>query len=95
MSQAIWPLITFPLLLQTVFSTLTGLKFDILFLFALPLSDDITDAVLAFSGKTLCVRLVFMAFASNGVKKSAESFTTLGGIVSMPLTFLYLDFSGL
>ena len=95
MPQAIWPLITFSLTLQNVFSTLTGLKFDILFLFGLPLSDAITDAVLAFSRKTLCVILVLMAFVSNGVKKSAESFTTLGGIVSVPLTFLYLDFSGL
>ena len=33
-----------------------------------------------------------MSFVSNGVKKSAESFMSWGGIGSMPLAFLYLDF---
>ena len=63
-----------------------------LFLFGLPLSSGITDAVLAFSGKTFCAILVLMAFVSNGVKKSAESFTSLGGIVSMPLAFFISRF---
>ena len=36
-----------------MFSTLTGLKFDISFLLGLPLSSGITDAVLAFSGKNI------------------------------------------
>ena len=46
----------------------------------LPLSSGITEAVLAFSGKTFCVIQVLKVFVSNGVKKSAESFTSLGGI---------------
>ena len=75
-----------------MFSTPTGLKFDISFLFGLPLSSGITDAVLAFSGKTFCAILVLMAFVSNGVKKSAESFTSLGVIVSMPLAFFISRF---
>ena len=37
--------------------------------------------------------LVLMAFVSNEVKKLAESFMSLGGAVSMALTFSYLDFS--
>ena len=69
-----------------------GLKFDISFLFGLPLSSGITDAVLAFSGKIFCVIPVLMAFVSNGAKKSAESFTSLGGIVSMPLAFFISRF---
>ena len=75
-----------------MFSTLTGLKFDISFLFGLPLSSGIIDVVLAFSGKTFCAILVLMAFVSNGIKKSAESFTSLGGIVSMPLSFFISRF---
>ena len=72
-----------------MFSALTGLKFDISFLFSSPLSSGIADAVLASSGKIFCVILVLMAFVSNGVKKSAESFTSLG----CHLPFLYLNFS--
>ena len=33
-----------------------------------------------------------MAFVSDGVKKSAERFTSLGGIVSMPLSFFISRF---
>ena len=33
-----------------------------------------------------------MAYVSNGVKKLAESFKGLGGVVSMSIVFLYLDF---
>ena len=46
-----------------------------MFLLGFPLSSVITDTVLAFSGKIFCVMLVMMALVSNGVKKSAESFT--------------------
>ena len=45
------------------------------------------DAVLAFFGKAFSVILVLMAFVSNGALKSAESSTSLGGILSLPLTF--------
>ena len=75
-----------------LFSTLTGLKFEISSLLGLPLSSGITDAVLAFSRKTFCVILVLITFVSNGVKKSAESFTSLGGIVSMSLAFFISRF---
>ena len=82
MPQTIWSL----------FSTLTGLKFDISFLLGLPLSSGIANAGLAFSGKTFCAILELIAFVSNGFKKSAESFTSLGGIVSMPLVFFISRF---
>ena len=61
------------------------------FLLGLLLSSGITDAVLPFSGKTMCVILVLMTFVSNGVKKSVENFTGLG-IVSMPLAFYITTF---
>ena len=67
-----------------------SLKFDILFLWSLPLPSGATDALLAFFGKKFCVILVLMAFVSNGIKKSAESFASLGGIVSMPLACFYI-----
>ena len=70
-----------------MFSTLTGLRFDISFFLGLPLSSGITDTVLAFSGKTFCVIIVLMVFASNGVKKSTESFEK-----SMPLAFFISGF---
>ena len=75
-----------------MFSTLTGLKFDISVLLGLPLSSGITGGVLAFFGKTFYPILVLMAFVSNEVKKSAESFTSLRGIVSMPLAFFISRF---
>ena len=80
MPQTIWSLI----LLSYTFDSY---KFEISFLLGLPLSSGITDAVLAFSRKIFCKILVLMAFVSNGVKKIAESFTSLGGIVSLPLAF--------
>ena len=80
--------------LEDVFSTLTSLKFEISFLLSLPLSSGITDAVLAFSGKTFYLILVLMTFVSNGFKKFTKSFTSLGGIASMSPVFLDLDFSG-
>ena len=58
----------------------------------LPLSSGISDAVLALSGKPFCAILVLMTLVSNGVKKLTESFTSVGGIISMPLfnfTFIY------
>ena len=70
-----------------MFSTLTSLKFDISLLLGLPLSSGITDAVLAFSGKTVCIIFLLMAFVSNEVKKLAESLKNLGGIESMLLAF--------
>ena len=76
-----------------MFSSLAGLKCGISFLLGLPLSTDITDAVIAFSGETFCVILVLMAFVSNGVKKSMEHFTSLGGIYRYHSSFLYPDFS--
>ena len=33
-----------------------------------------------------------MVFVSTGVKKSAENFTSLGGVVSMPLAFFISRF---
>ena len=76
-----------------MFSTLNGLKFEISFLLGLPFPSGISDAVLAFYGETFCVILVLMASGGNAVKKLAESFMSLGGIVPLPLAFLYLDFS--
>ena len=35
---------------------------------------------------------VLMAFVSNGVKKSAESFTSLGDFASVPLAFFISTF---
>ena len=67
-------------------------KFDISFLLELPLSSGISDAVLALSGKTFCAILVLMTLVSNGVKNLTESFTSLGGMISMSLfnfTFIY------
>ena len=78
--------------LGNVFSSLTGHKFDILFLLDLPLSSGINDAVLLYSGKTFCAILVLIAFVSNGVKKSAENFTSWRGIVWMPPFFYILIF---
>ena len=56
------------------------------------LSSGITDAVLLFSGETLCVTLVLMAFVCNGVKKSAESFMNLGGIVLISIVYFISKF---
>ena len=56
-----------------MFRTFIRLKFDISFLLGLLLSSGITDAVLAFSGKAMCVILVLMTFVSNGVKKSVQA----------------------
>ena len=78
--------------LEDVFGTLTSLKFEISLLLGLPLSSGITDAVLAFSGKTFYLILVLMTVVSNGFKKLIKSFTSSGGIVSMSLVFLDLDF---
>ena len=58
----------------------------------LPLSSGITYAVLAFSEKIFCVILALIAFVRNGVKQSAESFMSLGGIVSIPLAFFISRF---
>ena len=67
MSQTFWSLIPLLETLENVFSTLTGQKFEILFLLGLPLSSDITYAISAFSGKTSFVILVLMAFVSQNI----------------------------
>ena len=75
-----------------MFSILTGLKLEISFLFGLPLSSGITEAILASSGNTPYFRLLFIAIERGVLSISAESFTNLGGILSKPVAFLVLTF---
>ena len=72
---------------------LTGQKFEISsFLFGLTLSKGTTKATFAFPGKLLQLMLIFTAFSKSGARKAEASFISLGGIVSVPTAFLYLDF---
>ena len=86
-SETNWSLITFSKILEKVFSILTGLKLEISFLFGLPLSSGITEAILASSGNTPYFRLLFTAIEREVLSISAESFTNLGGILSKPIAF--------
>ena len=55
-------------MLKKLFSILTDLKLEISFLFGLPLSSGITEAVLASSGNTPYFRLLF-----NAIERGALS----------------------
>ena len=65
---------------------------EISFLFGLPLSSGITEAILASSGNTPYFRLLFIAIERGVLSISAESLTNLGGILSKPVAFLVLIF---
>ena len=56
-----------------MFRILTGLKLEISFLFGLPLSSGITEAILASSENTPYFRLLFIAIESGVLSISAES----------------------
>ena len=59
-----WSLI----ILEKVFSILTGLKLEISFLFDLTLSSRITEAILASSGNNPYFRLLFIAIERGVVR---------------------------
>ena len=66
---------------------------QISFLFGLPLSGGITEAIFAESGKIFSSILLFIATVRSGVKKSAAIFISFGEIVSIPVTRLLISFS--
>ena len=61
-------------------------------MFDLPLSKDTTKATFVFWRKVVYVMPVFIAFRKCGATKFEGSFTSLGGIASVPRAFLYLYF---
>ena len=65
----------------------TGRKFKISFLLGFPLSSGTTRAVFAKSGIMLCSILELIDLFKSGVKKSAATFISFGGIVSIPVAF--------
>ena len=62
-----------------------NLKFETVFLFVVPLSRGVTDAILAFSGNIPLLKLLFIAFDKGAEITSDASFTSFGGILSMPV----------
>ena len=79
-------------ILENTFSTLTGLKFEMLFLLSVPLSTGETAAILAASGKIPMVKLSLIVFVRGSDKIFADSFTSFGGILSTPVAFLHQYF---
>ena len=75
-----------------MFSILTGLKLEISFLFGLPLSNGITEAILASSGNTPYFRLLFIATERGALSILAVSFSNLGGILSKPVSIFLRSF---
>ena len=75
-------------ILEKVFRTLTGLKFETLFLSSDCLSIGGTDAIFALSGKTPLEILLFIASANGWESTLADILTSLGGILSVPVAFL-------
>ena len=74
-------------ILENTLSTLTGLKFEMLFLLSVPLSIGETAAILAASGKIAIVKLSLIVFVRGSDKIFADSFTSFGGILSTSLAF--------
>ena len=71
-----------------MFKVVTGRKFAISFLLGFPLSSGTTRSVFAKSGKMLCSVRELINLVKSGVKKSTATFISLGGMVSIPVTFL-------
>ena len=82
-----WFLMTAPNILENTVSTLTGLKFEMLFLLSVPLSIDETAAIFAASGNIPIVKLSLIVFVRGSDKIFASSFTSFGGILSTPVAF--------
>ena len=72
---------------ENALSTLTSLKFEMLFLLSVPLSIGETAAILAASGKIAIVKLSLIVFVRGSDKIFADSFTSFGGILSTPVAF--------
>lgn len=78
--------------LKNIFRILTSQKFEISVSFDLTLSTGTTKATFAFNGKVLCLMLISTALSKNDARKTKASFTSLGGIASVPTGFLHLYF---
>ena len=75
-------------ILENTLSTLTGLKFEMLFLFSVPLSISETAAYLAASGKIPIYKLSLIVLVRGSEKMFDDSFMSFGGILSTPVAFL-------
>ena len=75
-------------ILEKVFRTLTGLKFETWFLSSECLSIGETDAIFALSGKTPLEILLFIASANGWESIWSDILTSLGEILSIPVAFL-------
>ena len=80
-------------ILENTLSTLTGLKFEMLFVLLVPLSIGETAAILAASGKIPIVKLSLIVFLRGSDKIFADGFTSFGGILSTPVAFFYINIS--
>ena len=86
--KASWFLVTASNVLENTLTTLTGLKFEMLFLLWVPLSIGETVAILEESGKISMVQLLSIVFVRSSDKIFADSFIGFGGILSTPVAFL-------
>ena len=80
-------------ILEKVFRTLTGLKFQNLSLSLDCLSIGKTDSISALSGKTPLEILLFIASVTGSESTSADILTSLGGILSIHVAFFLSIFS--
>ena len=80
-------------ILDKVFSTLTGLNFETLFLLSICLSIGERDAIFALSEKTPLEILLFIASANGWGSTSADILTSLGRVLSVSVAFLTFIFS--
>ena len=74
-------------ILKNTRSTLTGLKFGMLFLLSVPLSIGETAAISAAPGKIPIVKLSLIVFVKGSDKIFANNFMSFGGILSTPVVF--------
>ena len=78
-------------ILENKLSTLTGLKFKMLFLLPVHLSIGETEAILKASGKIPIVKLSLIVFVRGSNKIFVDSFTSLGGILATSMVFFYIN----